>query len=563
MPFLRHPALMAAIVAFAPLPLAAKFSTWAVANEPAFRAEPIEVLGPFALFNPSANRGRRVLLRGLAGEDCRRFARETAERPPRAADWSQARGSITGELRDQVQRVQGKELVAASLAGRPEPEIIVVLYGSHNDGESWRMVQNFTPTYGRLQQVYPGQMETVFFGVREKADELRQIAVDSAMPWLVAGYRDEEGMRRIGSYAPADGILMLALSRDGSPLLSARADSIESIKRFIDDLTDLFRQLDPANPSTRRDRLHYLDEVRPGQFARERAGPVLVGNPLRADGLRQRGVTQVQARLEVGADGHATTVTVAPTGGVTAVLAASLADALHKGALFSPAIDHGQPVAAGYDYVFPVSAEDPATPAELAWLRGVARIEVDLNEWLVLRPIPVPPAAFSSFDHVEANGTAVYTRLEVGTEKISHRSQLNAFNTDWFKDTGAGQVAPVEGERQKVDGLELTWQKVVAHDGFVDLLQAAGNDYCVGYAWTEIDIPQALTGWLGIGSDDGLKIWLNGELVHDRWVRRNSRIDDDIVPLNLRAGRNRLLIKIQNATGDWSFVSRLRLRAAK
>jgi hypothetical protein len=34
--------------------------------------------------------------------------------------------------------------------------------------------------------------------------------------------------------------------------------------------------------------------------------------------------------------------------------------------------------------------------------------------------------------------------------------------------------------------------------------------------------------WLGIGSDDGLKIWFNGELVHDKWIRRMSRIDDDV-----------------------------------
>ena len=63
-----------------------------------------------------------------------------------------------------------------------------------------------------------------------------------------------------------------------------------------------------------------------------------------------------------------------------------------------------------------------------------------------------------------------------------------------------------------------------------------------------------------MGSDDGIKIWLNGELVNDKWIRRISRIDDDIVPLRLKKGKNQLLIKIQNATGDWSFIYRLRTR---
>ncbi len=63
---------------------------------------------------------------------------------------------------------------------------------------------------------------------------------------------------------------------------------------------------------------------------------------------------------------------------------------------------------------------------------------------------------------------------------------------------------------------------------------------------------------MGLGSDDGLKLWLNGELVKDRWVRRDSKIDEDLIPLNLVAGKNRLLIKIQNASGAWSFVGRIR-----
>jgi hypothetical protein len=86
------------------------------------------------------------------------------------------------------------------------------------------------------------------------------------------------------------------------------------------------------------------------------------------------------------------------------------------------------------------------------------------------------------------------------------------------------------------------------------------RDYTVGYAWAEFESPADTDAWLGLGSDDGVKIWLNGTLVLDKWIRRPSRVDEDVVPLRLRKGPNRMLVKIQNITGEWSFIYRLRLR---
>jgi hypothetical protein len=559
--FLRALRLLAALLCVVP-PLAAKTSAWTDTKGASFRAEPIEVLGPFALFLSGATGGRRVLLRMLAPEDCVRFHRETAGRPPAAADWSKARGYVSGDLPGHVLRVENKQLVPATLAGRPEPEIFVLLFGSHNDGESWAMVRGFTPTYERIQRVYPGRLETVFFGVRDNAAEHQEIATQSFMPWLVSDFASQRSLNGFVTFAPAGGILMLAVSRDGAPLLVSRAEDVEAIKQFIDGLCDLLRLTDPANPAIGHDREHYFSAVRPGQFAHDQAGPLLVSNPLQPGGLRQHGVAEVRARLTIAADGQVAAAAVAPEGGVAEGMRAPLGEALRRGLLFSPAIDHGRPVAAEYDFDYAVPAESTAPAADLAWLHGEGRMEVVPSSWLVLRSIPVPESAFSSVDHIEANGTAVFTKITVGQDKVSHHSQMTAFNSDFFQETGAGAVHPAAGDAQVVDGQKYTWERVKARDGYVDLLEGGSHDYCVGYAWTELEAPQALDGWLGIGSDDGIKIWLNGELVHDRWVRRISRIDDDIVPLHLRAGRNGLLIKIQNATIDWSFICRLRLKPA-
>ena len=75
-----------------------------------------------------------------------------------------------------------------------------------------------------------------------------------------------------------------------------------------------------------------------------------------------------------------------------------------------------------------------------------------------------------------------------------------------------------------------------------------------------MEVPLEMDAWLGIGSDDGLKIWLNGEQVADQWTERTSKLDDVIVPVHLRAGKNQFLVKIQNVKGRWSFTARLRVR---
>lgn len=560
-PSLRLWALAVLLTGGLALPAVGRTSTWTDNQGTSFRAEPVEILGPFALFTTGPTAGRRTLLRGLAPEECQRFYRETADRPPRADSWTKARGLITADLAGRLQRVSQRQLVPADLNALPEPEVVVLLFGSHNDGESWSMVHSFIPTHRRIQQVYAGRCQTVFFGVRHNALQHQRIAIEAGMPWLVTDAGEQRAMSRVSRFAPGAGIHMVAVSRDGAPLLSSPARTPAEVMQFIDGLNDLLRQTDPLLPATWRDRQHYLAAVRPLQFATGESGPVLIGDPLRSDGLRQRGIQLVQARLEVTAEGRVTSATVEPVGGVSAALAGPLAEALRR-AVLSPAIAQGKAVASTFSYhhdaSVPPSADAP-TAAELAWLRGDGKVEVVLPSWLVLRPIPVPARVFSTVDHVDAGGTAVLTSVTVGQSTIDRTSQMNAFNSDFFEK--AADVQPVAGASQTVDEQSLVWQRVESTDGFVNLQGTVARDYCVGYAWTELEVPQALDGWLGIGSDDGLKIWLNGELVHDRWIRRISRIDDDIVPLRLRAGKNQLLIKIQNATGDWSFISRLRLKA--
>lgn len=53
---------------------------------------------------------------------------------------------------------------------------------------------------------------------------------------------------------------------------------------------------------------------------------------------------------------------------------------------------------------------------------------------------------------------------------------------------------------------------------------------------------------------------MNGRLVADSWAAHPMRLDDDVVPFRLKAGKNQVLVKVQNETGAWNFMARLRVR---
>ncbi len=62
---------------------------------------------------------------------------------------------------------------------------------------------------------------------------------------------------------------------------------------------------------------------------------------------------------------------------------------------------------------------------------------------------------------------------------------------------------------------------------------------------------------LELGSDDALKVWLNGEPVHRYAGVRGCERGQDKVPVQLRPGRNELLLKVVNVGGSWAACLRV------
>jgi len=93
----------------------------------------------------------------------------------------------------------------------------------------------------------------------------------------------------------------------------------------------------------------------------------------------------------------------------------------------------------------------------------------------------------------------------------------------------------------------------------IDLGRVYGEDTPgICYAQTRINAAQQTETVLGLGSDNAVKVWLNGDLVHDHWVSRNHQLDSDIVPVTLRQGANHLLLKVLNRKGPWRFSCRIK-----
>ncbi|MBN1349842.1 PQQ-binding-like beta-propeller repeat protein [candidate division KSB1 bacterium] len=100
----------------------------------------------------------------------------------------------------------------------------------------------------------------------------------------------------------------------------------------------------------------------------------------------------------------------------------------------------------------------------------------------------------------------------------------------------------------------IIWQPVVSQTEIVNLIDIFGRNRLFAiYALTEIEMTDDCEATLRIGSDDGFKCWLNGEVVGMFDDGRGYTQDEDVLKVNMKKGVNQLLLKIFNWNGNSSF----------
>jgi hypothetical protein len=97
------------------------------------------------------------------------------------------------------------------------------------------------------------------------------------------------------------------------------------------------------------------------------------------------------------------------------------------------------------------------------------------------------------------------------------------------------------------------------HPAYLGLNEALkGGEQAVAYLRTQDKSPERMQALLEIYSDDGVKAWLNGQLIHSNNVTRCIASQPDTVEVTLKQGINHLMLKVTQNNGPWGAVVRLR-----
>ena len=163
-----------------------------------------------------------------------------------------------------------------------------------------------------------------------------------------------------------------------------------------------------------------------------------------------------------------------------------------------------------------------------------------LRNWLLCGPFPNPVA-------------------EAGGGRCLHDENCTGFFTDYLAPIG-GETGCAPQNRLEVpspDGAYLRWTAIAAPgDRIYFDNYLTPSEYQTGYAVCWIDAAEPQDRLVGMGSDDGIRIWVNGQEIFRYHAERTLTPDDHYLRLPLRAGRNQILVKIDNCAGRWGFTMR-------
>ena len=129
---------------------------------------------------------------------------------------------------------------------------------------------------------------------------------------------------------------------------------------------------------------------------------------------------------------------------------------------------------------------------------------------------------------------------------------------------GAGP--DLEDEHRLKGGERSSWAELPESAGrldsglinFLEVLREPSGasgfyENAVAYLYRRVECAGARKLRVSLGSDDGLRLWLNGRLLIDRNVARGVNLSDHQLVLDLPVGTNHLLVKVSQGGGAWGF----------
>ena len=95
---------------------------------------------------------------------------------------------------------------------------------------------------------------------------------------------------------------------------------------------------------------------------------------------------------------------------------------------------------------------------------------------------------------------------------------------------------------------------VYFHDDRIDLDKYFDDPFdCVVYAYAEFDAVKGQQAELWVGSDEGMKVWINGEEVYAHEGRRSHRLPNDRKTIQVREGTNTIVVRADQSRSRYDF----------
>lgn len=120
---------------------------------------------------------------------------------------------------------------------------------------------------------------------------------------------------------------------------------------------------------------------------------------------------------------------------------------------------------------------------------------------------------------------------------------------------GEGKIVPKKG----IKSFGRPWIEYNTTDNRMEFLLAPFKHtlFVAGYAHTYVYSPKDTSAVLLTGSDDGIKVWLNREVVLRTDLNRACKAGDDKADINLKAGWNSFMVKVRQGMAQWQFYAQI------
>ena len=196
------------------------------------------------------------------------------------------------------------------------------------------------------------------------------------------------------------------------------------------------------------------------------------------------------------------------------------------------------------------------TEAALAMVQIAGRLQK--SEVARAKAVVKSALAVTSDPEVHREAQEVINRLEPYEDHILDWVGAGPYEQ---KDKDAHALFDIAFPPEQPGASGVVWTPITKGVGAwdIDLGAAMGNaNNVVGYLRTRLWSPAGQEARMECGSDDGIKVWLNGVVVHANNVERGPAPRQDLVKVTLKQGWNDLLLKVTNAGGGWACACRFR-----